>query len=149
MRRSIFRLLHMNNSSHCQVMPHQHQSPDNDKKSPVLNNLNSNPNYPPRLSVPPQTSSQLLTYQPYTHLVSVKLRININIHLFICQGLQPDRIPPHLLSPSPLRSSPQSQMRYVTWAAEVAVFPVCGRAQRLIGNEGGRPFVLPLKEPVG
>lgn len=76
------------------ILPIVIQSPDNDETSPVFNNLNSNSNYPLWLSVPPQTSSPLFTYQPYTHLVSVRLRININIHLFICQGLQPDRIPP-------------------------------------------------------
>lgn len=68
---------------------------------------------------------------------------------FICQGLQPDRNPLSLNVTIPHKKQSHSQMRYVTWTTEVAMLPVCGRAQRLMGNEGGRPFVLPLKEPAG
>ena len=47
---------------------------------------------------------------------------------FICQGLRLDRNPPHWMSPSPIGNGPHSRMRYVTWAAEVTTFPVCGGA---------------------
>lgn len=71
------------------------------------------------------------------------------------KDLQLDRIPsPHTnlldwMSASSKGSVPHSRMRYVTWAAEVAMFPVCRGAPRLMGNDGERPFVLPLKELVG
>lgn len=68
---------------------------------------------------------------------------------FICQGLRLDRKPLYWMSPSSVGSGPHSRMRYVTWATEVAMFPVCEGAWRLMGNEGERPFVLPLKGLVG
>lgn len=49
-----------------------------------------------RLSVPPQTSYPLFTYQPDTHLVPVRLRININIHLLSVKDYNQIESPPPL-----------------------------------------------------
>lgn len=124
-------------------------SPDKDEKLPVSNNLNSNPNY--QRSEVVGSNADILSIvclsALHLHLVSGRLRININIHLLSFKDY--NQIESPLSFKVTIRSSSHSQMRYVTWAAEVAVLPVCGRASRLMGNEGGRPFVLSLKEPVG
>lgn len=69
-------------------------SPDNDEKSPVSNNLNSNPNYPLSEVVTSTANILSIVHLSALHPFNISETQDKYQHPpLICQGLQPDRIP--------------------------------------------------------
>lgn len=130
--------------------------------SPAPNNQKSNPDHNSLLLLTMLSTYRACQFHSTVHqCLSSSLLITsvsslyqweqgqISTPTFYLSRTRIDRKPLYWMSPSSVGSGPHSRMRYVTWATEVAMFPVCEGAWRLMGNEGDGPFVLPLKGLVG
>lgn len=89
----------------------------------------------------PDTQSPLPPPPPPIRAPSPRLGTNISGHVLSvknrCQREDLSSVSP----PPPEGEWSHSQMRYVTWATQVSMYPVCRGAPGLMGNEGERPFV--------